>query len=326
MIVNDASLLDLALSGADVAPMLMAMVHLSGEEHWLDEVAPYITGPWNFHENAPDALKQRMRARLKEILLDYAATGRELPAEPPPHLLHKMLSAGVGGPVPEEYMPMIREEMMLDNRDPKTVHWRTEPRGIDAFKAVIVGSGVSGLCMAIKMREAGIPFIIYEKNHTVGGTWLENGYPGCGVDTPNHFYSLSFEPNHDWTEHFSKRNELWSYMEKIADKYDIRRHIRFNTEVLSAIYDETASLWDVTVRNSDGEVETNRANAFISAVGQLNRPLVPEIEGIRDFAGPVFHTARCSTPPTRKWSGRTEALAIGTRTRTDGSLPTPRSA
>ncbi|MEI7713197.1 MAG: NAD(P)-binding protein, partial [Rhodospirillales bacterium] len=214
MVTNDEALLDLALSGADVAPMLMAMVHLSGEEHWLDEVSPYIVGPWNFHENAPDALKHRMRARLKEILLDYAATGRALPAEPPAHLLHKMLAAGVGGPIPEEYMPMIREETMLDDRDPKTVPWRTEPRGLDTFSAVIVGAGVSGLCMAIKMQEAGIPFVIVEKNRTVGGTWLENGYPGCGVDTPNHFYSLSFEPNHDWTEHFSKRNELWAYMER----------------------------------------------------------------------------------------------------------------
>jgi 4-hydroxyacetophenone monooxygenase len=292
MVTNDEALLDLALSGADVAPMLMVMVHLSGEEHWLDEVAPFITGPWNFHENAPEALKQRMRARLKEILLDFAATGRELPAEPPAHLLHKMLSSGVGGPIPEEYMPMIREETMLDECDPKTVHWRTEPKNLDAFKAVIVGAGVSGLCMAIKMQEAGIPFVIIEKNRTVGGTWLENGYPGCGVDTPNHFYSLSFEPNHDWTEHFSKRDELWAYMERVADKYDIRRNIRFETNLTEAVFNEIADRWDVAVRNADGRTETIQANAFISAVGQLNRPSIPDIAGINDFAGPVFHTAR----------------------------------
>jgi 4-hydroxyacetophenone monooxygenase len=70
--------------------------------------------------------------------------------------------------------------------------------------------------MAIKLQEAGIPYVIYEKNSTVGGTWLENSYPGCGVDTPNHFYSLSFEPNHDWPDHFSKRDEL-HYLERLAD-------------------------------------------------------------------------------------------------------------
>jgi len=308
-LVADEALLDLALSGADVAPMLMVMVHLGGEESWLDEVSPFITGPWNFHENAPEALKQRMRARLKEILLEYAASDRPLPAEPPPHLLHRMLSAGVGGPIPEEYMPMIREETMLDDRDPKTVQWRTEPRGLDKFKAVIVGAGVSGLCIAIKMQEAGIPFVIYEKNRTVGGTWLENGYPGCGVDTPNHFYSLSFEPNHDWPEHFSKRNELWNYLENVADKYDIRRHIVFDTEVTSAIYNAADKRWDITTRSKDGRSETVQANALISAVGQLNRPSIPDIKGLNDFAGPVFHTARWDA--TQDLRGKRVAM-IGT--------------
>ncbi len=291
-LVNDEALLDLALSGADVAPMLMVLVHLGGEESWLDEVSPFITGPWNFHENAPEELKQRMRARLKAILLDYAASNRPLPTEPPPHLLRRMLGAGVAAEIPDEYMPMIIEETMLDDRDPKTVHWRTGPKNLDAFKAVIIGAGVSGLGMAIKMQEAGIPFVIYEKNHTVGGTWLENGYPGCGVDTPNHFYSLSFEPNHDWPEHFSKRNELWNYLEKLADKYDIRRHIRFNTEVTSAIFNEADALWDLTIRDRAGKTETSRVNVVISAVGQLNRPSIPDIKGMNDFAGPLFHTAR----------------------------------
>ncbi len=291
-LVRDEALLDLALSGADVAPMLMVLVHLGGEESWLDEVSPFITGPWNFHENAPEALKQRMRARLKAILQDYAASNRPLPTEPPPHLLRRMLGAGVAAEIPDEYMPMIIEETMLDDRDPKTVHWRTGPKNLDAFKAVIIGAGVSGLGMAIKMQEAGIPFVIYEKNHTVGGTWLENGYPGCGVDTPNHFYSLSFEPNHDWPEHFSKRNELWNYLEKLADKYDIRRHIRFNTEVTSAIFNEADALWDLTIRDRAGKTETSRVNVVISAVGQLNRPSIPDIKGMNDFAGPLFHTAR----------------------------------
>ena len=291
-LVRDEALLDLALSGADVAPMLMVLVHLGGEESWLDEVSPFITGPWNFHENAPEALKQRMRARLKAILQDYAASNRPLPTEPPPHLLRRMLGAGVAAEIPDEYMPMIIEETMLDDRDPKTVHWRTGPKNLDAFKAVIIGAGVSGLGMAIKMQEAGIPFVIYEKNHTVGGTWLENGYPGCGVDTPNHFYSLSFEPNHDWPEHFSKRNELWTYLERLADKYDIRRHIRFNTEVTSAIYHEADALWDLTIRDRAGTTETSRVNVVISAVGQLNRPSIPDIKGMNDFAGPLFHTAR----------------------------------
>src|SRR5580658_49001 len=290
----DPALLDLALEGADIAPLLMVLVHLTGEERWLDEVAPHINGPWNFQESVPEELKQLVRARVRDVLLDYASSGRDLPAEPPPALLRRMLSAGVGGPVPEEYMPMILEEMMLDDNDPKTVHWRTPPDAetLAAFHVVIIGAGVSGLGMAIKLREAGIPFVIYEKNKTVGGTWLENSYPGCGVDTPNHFYSLSFEPNHDWPDHFSRRDELWRYMERLADQYDLRRDIRFETEVTAAVYDEARALWRVTTRDATGVEESSDANAVITAVGQLNGPSIPAFTGLEDFQGPKFHTAR----------------------------------
>lgn len=293
-LTRDEALMTQALDGADLAPLLIALVHLTGEEHWLDEVAPHITGPWNFMENAPGALKQRLRDRLRVALLDYAASNRPLPEEPPPHLLRRMLSVGVGQEVPEEYMPLILEETAQDREDPKTVPWRAKPddQRLAAFRAVIVGAGVSGLCMAIKMREAGIPFTIIDRNPTVGGTWYENGYPGCGVDTPNHFYSFSFEPNHDWPRHFSLRQDLWNYLERLADGYDIRRDIRFNTSVTAARYDEASRKWLVTVQEKDGAAETIEANAFITAVGQLNQPQIPPIPGLEDFAGPAFHTAR----------------------------------
>jgi 4-hydroxyacetophenone monooxygenase len=293
-LVADEPTLELALAGADIAPLLMVLVHLTGERHWLDEVAPYIHGPWNFQESVPDELKQRVRARMKAVLRDLAASNTPLPTEPPPALLREMLSAGVGGEVPDEYIPMILEEMNLGDTDPKTVQWRTKPDAprLAGFLTVIIGAGVSGLAMAIKLREAGIPFVIYEKNRTVGGTWLENSYPGCGVDTPNHFYSLSFEPNHDWPDHFSKRDELWRYMERLADQYDIRRHIRFETEVTAAQYDATRAVWRITTCDAAGRQATVDANALITAVGQLNRPSIPDFPGLKDFKGPCFHTAR----------------------------------
>ena len=98
---------------------------------------------------------------------------------------------------------------------------------------------MSGLYAGIQLQQAGIPFVILEKNDAVGGTWYENIYPGCGVDTPNHFYSYAFEPNHDWSHFFAKRDELWNYFEKVADKYDLRKHIRLGTEVVEARYDES---------------------------------------------------------------------------------------
>ena len=266
--LDNRTLLDEALAGGDIAPLLMVLVHLSGEAEWLDRLAPHIKGPWNFHESAPDELRAVLRARLRGVLLDYAQSGRALPAEPPAQLLHRMLSVGVGAEVPPEYLPLIREETVVDAPDPKTVQWRRDVPAARraAFRTGIIGAGVSGLLMAIKLQEAGLPFTIFEKNDAVGGTWYENDYPGCGVDTPNHFYSLSFEPNHDWPEHFSKRDQLWNYLEGIADKYGLRRHLHLNTSVVAAHYDEAAALWRLTTRDAEGREETHEFEALVGAV------------------------------------------------------------
>jgi 4-hydroxyacetophenone monooxygenase len=292
--LGDAAQLRAAMAEADIVPLLLVLAHLSGDEAILDEAAPYIHGAWNFMHTVPPALQVRIRDRLAEVLRDYDATGRALPASPPAHLLRKMLNVGVGQAVPEEYVPLLLEEMRLGEVDPRSVPWRARPPAevLAGFRAVIIGAGLSGLCMAIKLREAGIPFTIIEKNPTVGGTWYENTYPGCGVDTPNHFFSYSFAPNHDWPEHFSKRNDLWGYLERCADEYDIRRDITFNTEVTAARWDITRARWDLTVREADGATATLEANVLITAVGQLNRPSIPDIPGLADFPGPVFHTGR----------------------------------
>jgi 4-hydroxyacetophenone monooxygenase len=291
--LRDEATLRAALAEADIAPLLMVLVHLTGDPAPLDEVGPYITGPWNFMEQVPAELKLSVHERIIAALRDYAETGRPLPAAPPPNLSQRMMSTCVGQPVPPEYVPLILEETQLAGADPRSVQWRgAPPAARDGFRVVIVGAGLAGLCMGMKLAEAGIDFVILEKNDTVGGTWYENTYPGCGVDTPNHFFSFSFAPNHDWTEHFSKRQELWNYLERCADDYKLRPRIRFNTEVVAAKYDEEAALWRITANDPDGKPYELAANALITAVGQLNRPSIPEIPGMADFAGPAFHTAR----------------------------------
>ena len=134
-----------------------------------NEVAPHINGPWNFQETVPEALKQRLRARMRQIAVGFrprgtAAVGSHLQNCYEDAVRRRRRS------VPEEYIPMILEEMMLDDNDPKTVHWRTrpDPETLASFRVVIIGAGVSGLSMAIKLQEAGIDFVIYEKNKTVG--------------------------------------------------------------------------------------------------------------------------------------------------------------
>ena len=221
----------------------MVYVQLTGDAAALEEYRPYITGPWSFHEAVPPALKQKLYERLESFL----ESGR--PPVPPPSeaLFRRMMEVSVGQAVPDEYVPLIKHEMGLAGAPPLEVTWRKRPPKdvLDRFKVLIIGAGESGLCAAIKLQALGIPFVVIEKNPTVGGTWYENRYPGCGVDTPNHFYCYSFEPNHDWSRHFSPRQELWQYLERCADKYDVRRHVRFNTEVTEAAWNEETKTWAV---------------------------------------------------------------------------------
>ena len=290
--VQDEMALRAALADADIAPMLMVLAQLSGDLAILDEVAPHIHGAWSFMETVPEDLKQKVRDRLVGVLHDYAATGPAPPNDLPADTLQRMMSAGVGQTVPADYIPLLVEETRLGSEDLRAVRWRRDGVSAGNFKVVIIGAGFSGLCAGMRLKELGVPFEILEKNHDVGGTWLENQYPGCAVDTPNHFYSYSFNPNETWSRHFSRRDEILTYIGSTADKYDLRRHIRFDTEVTSAKFDESRARWRLTIRSSDGVSAVIDANAVITAVGQLNRPSIPPIAGIERFCGKLFHTAQ----------------------------------
>ncbi len=220
--------------------------------------------------------------------------GKPLPPPPDAATMRKMMDFIAGADIPERYVPFLTEELGIaveDTRDPK---WDTPKlkQAAAKMKVVIIGAGLSGLLSAIRLQQAGVPFVIVEKNADVGGTWYENAYPGCRVDNPNHMYSYSFEPNHAFPYHFSTQDVLHDYFRRIADKYRMRDHIRFETTVEEARFDEKTSQWRVTVAAKDGSRETLEANAVISAVGQLNQPKMPDIKGVGTFKGPAFHTAR----------------------------------
>jgi len=156
-------------------------------------------------------------------------------------------------------------------------------------RIAIIGAGFSGLCAAIQLRKIGLDSItILEKSDRVGGTWRDNSYPGAACDVASFAYCFSFEQKTDWSRKWSPQAEILEYMEHCADKYDLRRHIRFSTEVESARFDEAAGVWWVRTRGGE-QIE---AEVLISGTGQLNRPYVPKIEGLDDFAGKKFHSAR----------------------------------
>jgi cation diffusion facilitator CzcD-associated flavoprotein CzcO len=156
-------------------------------------------------------------------------------------------------------------------------------------RVVIIGSGFSGLCLAIQLKQAGFDaFTIFEKEERLGGTWRDNTYPGACCDVPSIFYQFSFEQRSDWPRKWSPQAEVLAYMDHCAQKYGILPHIRFGTEVESARFDEDAGVW--RVRTSDGE--DHEADVLVSGVGQLHKPYVPDVPGLSDFGGLQFHSAR----------------------------------
>ena len=175
---------------------------------------------------------------------------------------------------------------------------------------MIIGAGMSGLLTAHRLDQAGIDFVVVEKNPEVGGTWYENQYPGCRVDNPNHNYSYSFAQRHDWPLHFSTQDVLLDYFRDCAREFGVRDHIRFDTEVVSATWSDADARWTVRVRGSDGAEDTLLANAVVSAVGQLNRPKLPDIPGRDSFAGTAFHSAQLG--PRRADRRCTRVAVIGT--------------
>jgi 4-hydroxyacetophenone monooxygenase len=291
--VADPATLRGALEMADVVPALMVLAHLSGDLALLEEAAPYIDGPWDFQVRIPDALKARIRDRLVEVMLELHASGRPIDPARPPAMLQRIMSAAVAQEVPAEYVPLLIEELDFVGEDPRALRWRqpAPPRAVEDFKVIVVGAGISGICAGIRLKEAGIPFVILEKNRDIGGTWYENTYPGCGVDTANHFYSFSFAPKDDWSRHFSKQPEIQEYLVDVVERYDLRPHIRFGVEVSEMVFDDTSARWRVSSTSADGLSETDECNVLISAVGLLNRPAIPKLPGLENFRGPKVHTA-----------------------------------
>ncbi len=156
------------------------------------------------------------------------------------------------------------------------------------YSAIIIGSGFGGIGMAIQLDKAGISdFLLVDKANDVGGTWRDNHYPGSGCDVPSHLYSYSFELNTDWPHKYARQPEIHAYLQHCVRKYQLHDRLRLGCEITTAHFDADSGCWHL--RSTAGETLVCRA--LITACGQLNRPILPDIPGQADFAGPAFHSA-----------------------------------
>jgi cation diffusion facilitator CzcD-associated flavoprotein CzcO len=155
-------------------------------------------------------------------------------------------------------------------------------------RIAIVGTGFSGLGMAIRLQQEGErDFVLLERAGEVGGTWYANTYPGCRCDVPSHLYSYSFAPNPEWSSTFSPQREILDYLRACAERYGLLPHVRFQTELTGADWDGEARVWRLAT--SQGELT---ADVLIAGQGGLSEPSVPDLPGLASFEGTTFHSAR----------------------------------
>ncbi|MEO5898961.1 MAG: NAD(P)/FAD-dependent oxidoreductase [Ilumatobacteraceae bacterium] len=280
-----------ALQDADLPPLLPALAYITGDLSLLREdlrIDPLMLSV------EQGGLEPERQAAVREVALAALVRFRDEGATPVDDDadLQTIVEFLAGGVAMDDYMPMLREELALHGDDLRAPTWHKDELAPDRdFTVAIVGSGMSGIIAGYRLKQAGVPYVIFDKNDDVGGTWKENTYPGCRVDIPNHYYSYSFAQRDDWPQFYSPQPELHRYFRQCVDEFGIRDHIRLNTEVTSIEYDDVSGMWTLCLLGPEGE-STHTANAVISAVGQLNRPQYPNIDGRETFAGPAFHSAR----------------------------------
>ena len=214
--------------------------------------------------------------------------GSRSPGEPSDEVLRQAMNVAAGEEVPAPYAPLVREQMGFGpSPEPAPL---VAPEG---FHVAIIGGGVTGILAGIMLDRLGLSsFTILDKNPEPGGTWWQNTYPGCRVDTPSLLYSFSFDQDPGWPEHFSHQPELLAYVKRSVEHNRLADRLRCGVEVAAMGWDEDAARWVLTLRSEDGHTEELVANFVIGASGLLRIPRYPDMVGQEDFAGPRIHTAR----------------------------------
>jgi 4-hydroxyacetophenone monooxygenase len=279
-----------ALEQVSIPTLLLSLVHITGDPRFIREFKPvgiFLNEVQGFMSEED---KARARAAALPVITEYRDRGCPETAPLPRELIKEMMDWAVCETAPDDYLPLLFEELDFDGVDPRRPA-PLKPEQAADVPVIVIGCGESGILAGIRLKQANIPFTILEKNAGPGGTWWENTYPGARVDVANHFYCYSFEPSNDWTHFFAEQPELRAYFTGVMDKYQLGEHVRWQTEVLAADWNDDDGVWTVTARSHDGQITTMRARAVVTAVGQLNRPYTPDFDGAGTFRGPFFHSA-----------------------------------
>jgi 4-hydroxyacetophenone monooxygenase len=278
-----------AVSHANIPALLMVLIQLTGDLKWMkDPYRPIRAKGLDDNDTGglSKALQEDVRQAAIGAILNWSKGSEPALEHPSDSMLVEMLSVAMGEPIPSEYGPMIAANMLASLGSEPTVKPIVSP---PSFNAIVIGAGLSGICAATKLREAGISVTILEKSADFGGTWLQHQYPGVSVDTPSYLYSYSFL-QFDWSSYFASGAEIRQYLVQAAKAGGVTENAIFNTEVTTARYDESDQVWIVEARTSDGASVVYRSKLLISAVGAFNRPRTPSSPDFSAFGGSIFHS------------------------------------
>ncbi|HWE55737.1 MAG TPA: NAD(P)/FAD-dependent oxidoreductase [Acidimicrobiales bacterium] len=285
----DLGMLSQAVAAANLPTLLMVLFQLTGDRRWLED--PYRPSRRfgmdpNDSGGFPDAIADEIRAEAHLAISKWATGTPAAVPNPSGELMKLMMSLVVSEEVPPEYEPMMAVQMGF------AAQRNVAPCPVpDDFRVVVIGAGLGGLMSAIRLEEAGIPYVVLERFDHAGGVWWANHYPGAGVDTPSYLYSFSFFPR-NWSTYFAKRDELVAYVDDLIDHYDLAGKIRYGVEVRGGEFNESKQRWFLRTTDAEGHEETIEARAVISSVGVFSQPKTPDLPGMADFEGAVFHSAR----------------------------------
>lgn len=277
------------LDAAAVPTLILMTAHLTGDHtllrpEWKPSSAALPAS------GLPPEVDDEARAVCGERLAEVIASGARWPNQPTDEFLRAVADWALDS-TDDEIKDLLTVAYVAEGTDPRAPQWTIDEIAPDRpFRAIVIGSGFGGLMVGLRLKQAGIDFTIYEKAAHIGGTWWENTYPDCRTDVHSHIYTYSFQAS-DWPSYFGRQSVILDYLTDFAKNNGLLEHIVFDTEVSETRWDEQAKNWAVTVVDADQGVSTETSDILVSAVGQLNRPLIPDVPGLEDFTGPAFHSA-----------------------------------
>jgi len=289
----DDATIDEALALADPMVLRGLLYQLTGDADLVDmELATVGDGFYKALAPAQESDIAMLRTKCAQLLREYRDSGTGEIDLGPAERMPIALKLASGMELGDDHVRWSTEEFALDPWA-RSLVWTQEPdaQRLSNFTVAVIGAGMGGLNAAVQLKRAGIEFTVFEKNSDVGGTWLENRYPGVRVDTLSRFYVHLFGAKYDYGYPFCPGETNRAYLEWVADTFEVRDRIVLDTEVRSLSWREDKGQWRVEVDGPDGP-RVSWFNAVITAVGFLNRPMVPKLKGAEDFEGPSWHTSR----------------------------------